>query len=68
MHPHPHGVDVLGRRPPVREASNGYLAQLHSPRAVRGFAWDSSVAHLVPKGLDVAAIRARLDALDAAGR
>jgi hypothetical protein len=61
-------LDVLDRRPPVREASGGYLAQLHSPRAVRGFGWDSSVVHLVPKGLDVAAIRARLDALDGAAR
>ena len=61
-------LDVMGRRPPVREASNGYLAQLHSPRAVRGFAWDSAVVHLVPKGLEVGQIRARLDELDDAGR
>ncbi|WP_051683960.1 DUF6492 family protein [Blastococcus sp. URHD0036] len=60
-------LDVLRQRPPVREASNGYLAQLHSPRAVRGFAWDSAVVHLVPKGLDVERVRTRLDALDAAG-
>jgi hypothetical protein len=57
-------LDVLGRRPPVLEASNGYLAQLHSHRAVRGFAWNSAVVHLVPKDLDVRRIRARVDALD----
>jgi hypothetical protein len=53
-------LDVLGLRPQLRDSSVGFMEQVHSPLQLRLARFGSTAVHLVPKGLDVDDVLARV--------
>ena len=59
-------LDQLKAEVILRNASAGYLLQIHSARQLRLSRFDSRVVHLVAKGFDLAAIEAKIAAREPA--
>jgi hypothetical protein len=53
-------LEVLKRKPEIRNSAAGYLRQVHSSRVLKRYQFDSKVVHFVAKSLDVNYIKQQI--------